>query len=58
MNFTQSDLAANNDIVNRDVNKLDKKSNEAHDSKSNGSSYGNLLELLPIRFGASLHQAN
>ena len=34
-----------NNVVDRDVNQLDEKSNEAHDSKSNSSGHGNFLEL-------------
>jgi len=50
-----SSLAANNNVVDRNVNKFDKKSNKAHDSKSNCSCHRYLLKLLAIRFCTSLH---
>ena len=34
-----------NNVVDRDVNELDKKSNESHDGKANSCGHGNLLEL-------------
>ena len=34
-----------NNVVDGDVDQLDKETNEAHDGKANGSGHSNLLEL-------------
>ena len=38
-------LRADDDVVDGDVNKFDKESDEAHDSEPNGGSDGDLLEF-------------
>lgn len=51
-------LRSHNDVVDGDVDQLDKEADEAHDSKPDRSRYGNLLELFPVWFGALFDQAN
>ena len=51
-------LWADYDVVDGDVNQLDEKSDETHDGESNGRGHGDLLELFPIRLGASFDQAD
>jgi len=46
----------NNNVVDGDVDQLDKETNEAHDGKANGSGHSNLLELFAVGFGAALNQ--
>ena len=53
-NSIKSSLVSNKDVIDWDVNKLDKKSNKSHDQKSNTSSSGNSSEFLPIGLGALL----
>ena len=45
-------LCPHYNIVDGDVNELDKEANEAHDAKANGSGDGDLGELLPVRLCA------
>ena len=49
-------LDPDNNVVDGDVNEFDEEADEAHDGEANGCGDGNLLELLAVRFGASLHQ--
>merc|ERR1719167_681010 len=49
-------LCPHYNIVDGDVDELDKEADEAHDTKANGSGDGNLGELLPVRLGAPLDQ--
>merc|ERR1719167_17679 len=49
-------LCPHYNIVDGDVDELDKEADEAHDTKANSSCNGNLGELLPVRLGAPLHQ--
>ena len=51
-----SRLCSDNDVVDGNVDELDEESNESHESKANGCSNGNLLELLPVWLGAPLDQ--
>jgi hypothetical protein len=44
------------DVVNGDVDELDEEADESHDGESDGGGDGDLLELLPVRLCASLHQ--
>jgi hypothetical protein len=39
-------LRPNDDVVDGDVDKLDKEANEAHETKANSSGYGYLGEFL------------
>ena len=45
-----------NDIVDGDVNELDKESDKSHDGEADSGGNGNLLELLSVRLGTSLNQ--
>lgn len=47
-----------NDVVDRDVDQLNKKSNETHDRESDCSRNCDLLKLFSIRFRAAFHQSN
>ena len=38
------------------MDQFDKEADETHDGETNCCGDGNLLELLAVRFGASLHQ--
>ncbi len=49
-------LDTHDDVINGDVDELDEEADESHDGESDGGGDGNLLELLPVRLGASLHQ--
>ena len=51
-------LCSDNDVVDGDVDELDKKPDEAHQSKPDGRGDGNLLELLPVGLGASLDKSD
>ena len=51
---TVQNSGSDDDVVDGNVDQLDEKSNESHESKSDSCSDGNLLELLPVRLGASL----
>jgi len=51
-------LVANKNIVDGDVNQLDKETNETHDGKSNAGRLGNLREFLSVRLSAFLHQVH
>ena len=42
-------LGPNNDVVDGDVDELDKEPNEAHEAKSYGRGNGDLLEFFPER---------
>merc|ERR1719167_1694188 len=47
-------LCPHYNIVDGDVDELDKEADEAHDTKANSSGNGNLGELLPVGLGAPL----
>merc|ERR1719435_195985 len=47
-----------NNVVNGDVDKLHEESNETHESESDGGGHRDLLELLPVRLSAALHEAH
>ncbi len=49
-------LDPHDDVVNGDVDELDEEADESHDGESDGGGDGDLLELLPVRLCASLHQ--
>ena len=49
-------LCPHYNIVDGDVDELDKEADEAHDAKADSSGDGNLGELLPVGLGAPLHQ--
>ena len=51
-------LCSDNDVVDGDVDELDKKPDEAHQSKPDGRGDGDLLELLPVGLGASLDKSD
>lgn len=50
----QADL--HNDVVDGDVDQLDKESDEPHDGKADRRRHRNLLELLSVRLCAPLHK--
>jgi hypothetical protein len=45
-----------NDVVDWDMDELDKESDESHDGEADGGGDGDLLELLPVRLGAPFDQ--
>ena len=49
-------LYSANDVVDWDVNQFDKKSDEAHDSKTDACGDSNLLELFSVWLCAPLDQ--
>ena len=49
-------LRADDDVVDGNVDELDEETNEAHDGESDGGGHRDLLVLLPVGFGAALHQ--
>ena len=49
-------LGSNNDVVDWNVNELDKVPNESHDGKSNSCGNSNFLKLFPVRLGAPFYQ--
>jgi len=51
-------LCSNDDIVDGDVDQLDKESNETHQCKSNSCGNCNLLKLLSVWLCASLDQSD
>ena len=51
-------VLSDNDIVDGDVDELDEESDESHQREANGCGDGDLLELLPVGLGASLHQTH
>ena len=51
-------LCSDNDVVDGDVDELDKEPNEAHEAKPDGRGDGDLLELLPVGLGASLDKSD
>ena len=55
---SSSQLGANYDIVDGNVDKLDEETNEAHESESNGGRYRYLLELLSVWFSALFDEAD
>ena len=55
---TSHQLGSDNNVVDGNVDQLHEESNESHESKANSSSYSNLLELLPVRLGASLDESD
>jgi hypothetical protein len=57
-NSIKSSLVSNKDVIDRDVNKLDKKSNKSHDQKSNSSSPGNSSEFFTIGLGTFLDKVD
>lgn len=40
------------------MDELDEEANESHDAKTDCCGHGDLLELLPVGFGAALHQSH
>ena len=51
-------LVSNQNVIDWNVHKLDKESNESHDEEPNAGSLRNLSEFLAIRFGALFDQMN
>ena len=51
-------LIANQDVVDGDVNQLDKETDESHNEKANAGGLGNGGELLSVGLGAFLDQMN
>lgn len=51
-------LVSNKDVINWNMNKLDKKSNESHNQKANTSSSGNGSEFFTIGLGAFLDKVD
>ena len=51
-------LVSDENIVNSNVNQLDKETNKAHDQKSNASCTGNGSKFFSVRFGAFLDQVH
>lgn len=49
--------AAYNDIVDGDVDQFDKETNKSHYCKAYCCCHGNLLELFPVRLGASFNKS-
>ena len=47
-------LRANDDVIDRNMNQLYEKSNEAHDSESDCSGDSNLLKLCKLKIGISI----
>ncbi|KFM62057.1 hypothetical protein X975_20422, partial [Stegodyphus mimosarum] len=48
----------NNDVIDGNMNKLNKETNKSHNCKSYRCCHGNFLELLSIRLSTPLNQAN
>ena len=51
-------LGADNNVVDWDVNQLDKESDESHDGEADSCSHCDLLELLSVRLRATFDQTN
>jgi hypothetical protein len=49
-------LIANENVINRNVDQLDKEADESHNQESSGSSFCNGREFLTIRLGTLLDQ--
>merc|ERR1719430_2677091 len=56
MSFRQLGLRAHDDVVDGDVDELDKEPNEAHYAKAYCSGNSNLGELFPVRLCAPFDQ--
>lgn len=51
---TEVPIYLHNDIVDWDVNQLDKEANKSHDGKANCCRHGNLLELCKKKTNTSV----
>ena len=51
-------LGSDNDVVDGDVDELDKETDESHQREPDGCGNRDLLELLPVWLGASLDQSD
>lgn len=51
-------LTSYDDVVDRDVDELDKKSDESHYGESDSGGHGNFLKLFSVGLGASFYKAN
>eukprot|EP00163_Fabomonas_tropica_P022093 TRINITY_DN38521_c0_g1_i1.p1 TRINITY_DN38521_c0_g1~~TRINITY_DN38521_c0_g1_i1.p1 ORF type:complete len:113 (+),score=0.62 TRINITY_DN38521_c0_g1_i1:160-498(+) len=49
-------LLANNDVVDGNVNQLDKETNETHNEEPNSGGTSNLGEFLAVRLGATVNK--
>jgi hypothetical protein len=57
LRFARS-LVSNQNVIDWNVDKLDKESDETHDKETNAGSSGNLSKFLAIRLGALFDQMN
>lgn len=51
-------LVVYDDVIDWDVNQLDKKSNESHDGETDGGCDCDFLELFRVRLGATTNQTH
>jgi hypothetical protein len=57
-NYLSHSLVSYQNIIDWNVNKLDKKTNESHDQETNSSSSGNVGEFLSVGLSAFLDKVD